>query len=172
MELLERFVRGDVEAFETLFRQHQSEVYGWIVRVVRDRAAAEDLTVETFWRVWRGRARFDPGREFGAWTRRIATNVAVDYLSRARPEEKLPGRCAADPTPDAALSRELRGAITRAFGQLPARLRAAAALALIEERPYSEIAEALGISVEAVKVRVFRAVRLLRKKLQRMGVEP
>jgi RNA polymerase sigma-70 factor (ECF subfamily) len=145
LELLERFVRADVEAFETLFRQHQSEVYGWIVRVVRDRAAAEDLTVETFWPVWRG---------------------------RARPEEKLPGRCAADPTPDAALSRELRGAITRAFGQLPARLRAAAALALIEERPYSEIAEALGISVEAVKVRVFRAVRLLRKKLQRMGVEP
>lgn len=172
MELLEGFVRGDLEAFETLFRLHQAEVYGWIVRVVRDHAAAEDLTVETFWRAWRGRARFDPSREFGPWTRRIATNVALDYLSKARAEEKLPEQYPADPVPDAALTSEQRKAITRAFGELPARLRAAATLALIEERPYAEIAEALGISAAAVKVRVFRAVRLLRKKLQRMGVEP
>ena len=48
MELLERFAAGDLEAFETLFRQHQREVYSWIVRIVRDTGIAEDLTVETF----------------------------------------------------------------------------------------------------------------------------
>jgi hypothetical protein len=53
VELLEQFTRGDSEAFETLFRQFQGEVYGWIVRVVRDPGAAEDLTVETFWRIYR-----------------------------------------------------------------------------------------------------------------------
>ncbi len=56
MELLERFALGDLEAFETLFRQFQGEVYGWIVRVVRDPGIAEDLTVETFWRIYRARA--------------------------------------------------------------------------------------------------------------------
>jgi len=135
LELWERFVRGDLEAFETLFRQHQAEVYGWIVRIVRDRGAAEDLTVETFWRAWRGRARFDPQRQFGAWMRRIATNVALDHLRKARPEVPLPEQYPADPEPDAALSSELRAAIVRAFTGLPARLRAAATLVLIEQRP-------------------------------------
>src|SRR5215469_12817703 len=62
MELLERFAAGDVEAFEALFRQHQCEVYGWILRIVRDRATAEDLTIETFWRMYRAHARFDAAK--------------------------------------------------------------------------------------------------------------
>jgi DNA-directed RNA polymerase specialized sigma24 family protein len=55
---------------------------------------------------------------------------------------------------------------------LPAKYRVPATLALVEEEPYEEIAAALGISVGAVKSRVFRAVRLLREKLRRLGVEP
>jgi DNA-directed RNA polymerase specialized sigma24 family protein len=55
MELLKRFRQGDPEAFEALFRQLQAEVYGWIVRIVRDPSAAEGLTVETFWRIHRAR---------------------------------------------------------------------------------------------------------------------
>ncbi len=48
--VVDRFRQGDEDAFETLFRQHQATVYRWILRVVRDHGAAEDLTVETFWR--------------------------------------------------------------------------------------------------------------------------
>jgi RNA polymerase sigma-70 factor (ECF subfamily) len=66
----------------------------------------------------------------------------------------------------------LRDRIEQAFGQLPVKLQVVARLALIEEQPYPEIAGALGISVGAVKSRVFRAVRLMRKKLKRMGIEP
>lgn len=55
---------------------------------------------------------------------------------------------------------------------MPPKLRAVAVLALIEERPYSEVAEILGISVVAAKSREFRAVRLLRRKLTKLGVEP
>src|SRR5437016_10518494 len=85
MELLERFAAGDLEAFEALFRQHQKEVYAWTVRIVRDSCAAEDLTVETFWRVYRARGRFDPAAgNFRAWARRIATNAALDHLRHAR----------------------------------------------------------------------------------------
>jgi len=64
MELLERFAAGDLEAFEALFRQHQKEVYFWIVRIVRDSGIAEDLTVETFWRIYRARDRFHPAGNF------------------------------------------------------------------------------------------------------------
>ena len=172
MELLKRFAAGDLEAFETLFRQFQGEVYGWILRIVRDPAAAEDLTVETFWRIYRARARFDPAGNFGAWARRIATNMALDHLKTARREVPLPEHLSQGAQPDPAVRRETRERIACAFRQLPAKLQVVATLALIEEEPYEQIAEALGISVGAVKLRVFRAVRRLREKLKRLGVEP
>jgi RNA polymerase sigma-70 factor (ECF subfamily) len=77
-ELLERFVQGDPVAFESLFRRHEAEVFRWVVRIVRDAGAGEDVLVEAFLRAYRGRARFDPSRSFGAWMRRIATNAALD----------------------------------------------------------------------------------------------
>src|SRR6516164_5996794 len=86
---LQRFTRGDVQAFEALFREYQGEVYGWIIRIVHDSGAAEDLTIETFWRIYRARARFDPCRSFGAWARRIATNLALEHLSRRRRHKSL-----------------------------------------------------------------------------------
>ncbi len=166
MDLLERFAQGDLEAFETLFRQFQGAVYGAIVRIVRDSGVAEDLTVESFWRIHRAHARFDPAGNFGAWARRIATNLALDHLKTRRAEVELPDDLSQVPAPDSVVQQETRERIERAFRQLPARLQAAAALALIEERPYQEIADALGTSLGTVKSRVFRAVRILRKKLK------
>ena len=171
-DVLRQFCHGDLDAFEALFRRHQSEVYGWIVCIVRDPAAAEDLTVETFWRIYRGHARFDPARNFGPWARRIATNAALDHLKTARPETDLPDDLASPQLPDPGISEELRRKTTRAFSRLPPKLKIAATLALIEEQPYQEIAEALGITMGAVKLRVFRALRLLRKELKRQGLEP
>ncbi len=171
-DVLRQFCHGDLDAFEVLFRQHQREVYGWIVRIVRDPGAAEDLTVETFWRIHRAHARFDPGRGFGPWARRIATHAALDHLRRVKPETDLPDDLASPPLPDPGISEELRRKTARAFRRLPPKLQVAATLALIEEQPYKEIADALGISMGAVKLRVFRALRILRKELQRQGLEP
>jgi len=170
--LLQQFAHGDLQAFETLFRQFQGEVYRWIMRMVRDPGTAEDLTVETFWRIYRAHARFDPGRSFGAWARRIATNAVLDYLKTARPEIALAQDLPAAESLNPGVQRDIRERTAQAFRQLPAKLQVAATLALIEEQPYQEIADALGISVGAVKLRVFRALRILRKELRRMGIEP
>ncbi len=142
MELLERFAAGDLEAFEALFRQHQKEVYAWIVRIVRDSGIAEDLTVETFSRIY-----------------------------HARRETELPEDLPCVASEDSAVGGETRERIRQAFRELPAKYRLVATLALIEEEPYNNIAEAAGISATLVKVRVFRAVRMLRKKLNSLGVE-
>jgi RNA polymerase sigma factor (sigma-70 family) len=171
-EVLRQFCHGNLDAFEALFRSHQGEVYGWIVRIVRDSSAAEDLTVETFWRIHRAHARFDPTRSFGAWARRIATNAALDHLKTARRETDLPDDLPSHPLPDPRISEELRQKMAGAFRRLPPQLRIAATLALIEEKSYQEIADALGVSTGAVKVRVFRARRFLRKELKRQGIEP
>jgi RNA polymerase sigma-70 factor (ECF subfamily) len=170
--LLERFAAGDVDAFEELFREFQGQVYGWILLIVRNQAAAEDLTVEAFWRIHRARARFDATRSFGAWARRIATNVALDHLRSAPPEVPLEENLADRATQAAAEREDLAQALRRAFSQLPPKLRAVASLVLVEQESYADAAEALGISIGALKSREFRAVRLLRKKLKRMGFEP
>jgi len=172
MDLLQRFALGEIDAFEALTRQFQDEIYAWIVRIVRDSGAAEDLTVETLWRIYRARHQFRPDGNFGAWARRIATNLAIDHLRRKRPEEGLMTEPAGAPPPDPLVQQETRTKIRQAFRGLPAKLQVAATLALIEEQPYEEIADALGTSVGAVKLRVFRAVRILRKRLNRLGIKP
>ena len=83
-EILKRFVRGDQDAFDSLFRRFEPEVHGWILRIIRDAVRADDALVEAFWRAYRGRPRFDTSRSFGAWMRRIATNAALDQLRRMR----------------------------------------------------------------------------------------
>jgi RNA polymerase sigma factor (sigma-70 family) len=172
---LERFTLGDIQAFETLFQEYQGEVYGWIIRIVHDSGTAEDLTIETFWRIYRARARFDPCRPFGAWARRIATNLALEHLSRRRRERPLDSSPIGAPgtgTPDPAIRADVYSKVLAAFDELPAKLRVTARLAMIEERPYAEIADALGISTNGVKSRVFRAIRRLRKSLEKRGVRP
>jgi len=172
MDLLQRFTRGEIDAFETLVRQFQGDIYAWTVRIVRDPGVAEDLTVETLWRVYRERHRFRPDGNFGAWARRIATNLATDHLRRNRPEQSFPAEPAKVPRPDPLVQRETQESIQQAFRRLPAKLQVAATLAQVEELPYDEIANALGTSVGAVKLRVFRAVRTLRGRLSQAGIRP
>ncbi|SRR5229473_2007689 len=169
-DLLERFVHGDEDAFESLFRAFERDVYGWILRIVRDPSAAEDALVDAFWRAYRARAHFDPSRSFGAWMRRIATNSALDQLNAARRHAALPW--IAGPTPAVAPESEgLRELVQVALARLPTKLQEVAVLGtLLEERPYAEIAAALDVPIGTVKSRVFRATRALREELERLGV--
>jgi RNA polymerase sigma factor (sigma-70 family) len=179
-DVMDRFRQGDVEAFESVFRAHQAPVFRWILRIVRNRETAEELTAETFWRVYRAHARFEPARGFEPWARRIATHAALDWLRAHRVEservcewvDEPPAEFAAAPATDPAVSAEMRRAIAQALARLPPKLRVAATLAVIEQEPHKEIAMALGISVAAVKLRVFRALRLMRKELEQRGMKP
>lgn len=170
-ELLTRFVQGDVDAFESLFREFEAEVYRWVMRIVRDNSIAEDILVEAFWRAYRGRAHFDPSRSFSAWMRRITTNVALDHL---RAIYKRAGWITINDKIAAPVGRDysLSDSIAHAFRKLPPKLQIVATLALIEELPYAEIADALHLPVGTVKSRSFRAVRALRKELAQLGIQP
>jgi RNA polymerase sigma factor (sigma-70 family) len=175
-EELEQFHSGNEAAFETLFRRHQRAVYGWILRIVRDPGVAEDLTIETFFRIHRAHARFDPARGFEPWARRIATHAALDWMRAQRPETATADEIlVAVPAPretDPALTAEIRRCVVLALGRLPPKLRVAALLAVVEERPQKEVADALGITIAAVKLRVFRAMRRLRTDLEHQGIRP
>jgi RNA polymerase sigma-70 factor (ECF subfamily) len=88
-----------------------------------------------------------------------------------RAEFELP-EVSAPATADAAISAEIRSKTAQAFQRLPPKLRIAATLAVIEEQSHKDIADALGISVGSVKLRVFRALRSLRKDLTSQGITP
>ncbi len=175
-DVLNEFQQGSVDAFEMLFRLHQRSVYGWILRIVRNPATAEDLTVESFWRIYQAHARFEPEMGFEGWARRIATYAALDWLRTTRRKTELGaetcGELAAPAETDPAVSAEIRRKTALAFERLPPKLRIAAVLAVVEEQPQKDVAAALGISVAAVKLRVFRALRLLRKDLASQGITP
>ena len=174
--VLNQFQRGDAAAFETLFHQHQHAAYGWILRITHNPAAAEELTIETFWRIYNAYARFEPKRGFEGWARRIATRAALDWLRASRTESELStemlAEVAAPVEADPAVTAEIRRKTAMAFSRLPPKLRIAATLAVIEEQPQKDVAAALGISIAAVKLRIFRALRLLRKDLEKQGITP
>src|SRR5580698_3846351 len=151
MNVLERFARGDAEAFEALFREHQAGVYRWCLRIVRDHAAAEDLTMDSFYRAYRAHAHFDPNGNFPGWMRRIATNLALDHLRAAKrnvpfemegaaavSEKTLAEASAMNPgvmrrAPEVAdanpaMLRETRDEISAAFAGLAPKLRVVATL--------------------------------------------
>lgn len=168
-ELLRAFVDGDRDAFEALYRRFHREVYGWILRIVRDPSAADDALVDAFWRAHRSRARFDATRSFGAWMRRIATNAAIDQLRRA------PASVALDDVPEpiagAQPDADVQRHVIAALRSLSPKLRVVAVLALVEERPLAEIADALDVPIGTVKSRLFRATQALRAALTRLGIQ-
>ncbi len=170
-ELLKRFVEGDQDAFASLFRQFEGEVYRWAMRIVRDSGIAEDVLVDAFWRAYRGRAHFDPSRSFGAWMRRIATNSACDHLRMMRPRDNWTKTADGIEGPKGA-DRVQSESIARAFRKLPPKLQVVATLALIEGQSHAEIAEALVLPVGTVKSRLFRAIGALREELARLGIRP
>src|SRR5688500_15027377 len=80
-EIIDRLTRRDPDALETIYNRYGKLVFSVILRVVRDSAIAEDLTQETFLRVWNRVQAFDVERgKFGAWLLAVARNRAIDYI--------------------------------------------------------------------------------------------
>lgn len=103
--------------------------------------------------------------------RRIATNASLDHLRTMR-RHAASSVAETDPPAIGAPDGALQDSIAIAFRRLPPKLQVAAILALVEEQPYAEIADALDVPIGTVKSRVFRAIRALRKELARLGIRP
>lgn len=167
--LIERYLRGEMEAFEQLMRAHEDRVFAVCLRMLRDREAALDATQETFVTVFRKADRFAGRSAFGTWLYRVAVNTCYDHARRSRrhlaeplPEGNDPADAAAG---DAFASIELRPDLEAALAALPADFRAAVVLADVEGLGLQTVADALGVPVGTVKSRVFRGRRLLAEAL-------
>ena len=166
-QLMGRVRDGDVAILGELFERHHQRLFHFFLRLARSRQAAEDLVQEVFVRMLKYRHTFRAESEFVPWMFTLARNAATD-LYRARPKE-LPQEPDA-PEPEAPLAHpiagleraEQEGRLRRALARLEPGKREILLLARFSELKYDRIAEQLGISEGAVKVRVHRAMKELK----------
>jgi RNA polymerase sigma factor (sigma-70 family) len=172
---LDRARRGDLDAFNELVLEHQGIVFNVCLRMLGDRALAEDATQDAFVSAWRHLTSLR-GDQFRSWLLHIAANACRDELRRRirRPaaslenslEDGMPDPPARDPSPESAvLSGELRGAIEGALLLLPEDQRLAVVLSDMQGLDYEEIAAAMGTTLGTVKSRLSRGRARLRQLL-------
>jgi RNA polymerase sigma-70 factor (ECF subfamily) len=169
VELLRRYLNGDVAAFDELMAAHEDRVFGICLRMLRDRDAALDAVQETFLTVFRKADRYKAEAAFSTWLYRVAVNTCYDQLRKAkrRSADALPeGHDPADPRGgDAFASAEVRPDIEAALQQIGPEFRTAVVLVDLEGLSLETAADMLGVPVGTVKSRVFRGRRQLAKHL-------
>jgi RNA polymerase sigma-70 factor (ECF subfamily) len=172
--------RGDPDAFTAMISRYQHRLYRYLLRLVREPAAADDLFQQTWLRVMEKIGRYDAGRNFESWLFSVAHNLAVDSW-RGQRGESLDDAGDADESPRGgvggglrsgdpdALERLLdfeRGAMLAAcMHELPAIHREVLTLRFEEDMKLEEIAEMAGITLSTVKSRLRRALEGLREAM-------
>ncbi|MSR58319.1 MAG: sigma-70 family RNA polymerase sigma factor [Planctomycetaceae bacterium] len=145
--LVEDVRKGDQEAFEHLVRRYEGRLLSVLLRFVRDRELARDLSQETFLRVYERLDQFDPARRFGPWLFRIGVNLALDFIRKRKRRvwpslfsdsraERAPDPAVADPRVALDLEQEVR----RVLDAIPEKYRSVLILRDLENFSTSEIA--------------------------------
>lgn len=156
----------DEAAFDALYRQCVADVHGYVISLLGDRSAAEDVTAMAFERLYRTRSRLDHARGTSrAWLFAVARNAAIDELRRRRrqPQGELDELPSIDWEPEQALEHiERRRTVRDALSGLPLREREVVLLKFHGQLSNAELAQALGISESNAGTRLHRALTRLR----------
>jgi RNA polymerase sigma-70 factor, ECF subfamily len=154
-------------AFDALYRQSRDDVYAYVAGLLRDPAAAEEVTAAAFERAYRKRAKFDPARgERRAWIFGIARNAALDELRRRGRQAELavePEDLASVPADESVEERERRLAVAAGLAKLAPRERELIALKFFSGLSNAEIAAVIGVSESNAGTKLHRAVNKLRE---------
>ncbi len=184
-DLVERILKRDAFAFRELYNRYSEAIFSHLSRLVRDKAAAEDLVQEVFLRVWNRAEQWNDQGPFRAWLFRIASNLAFNHLRsvqrrREQPLEILPNSSddeessapgwmidAATLGPDALLELTEQGKLLRQFiDELPEDKRDIFRMIYDAEMDVREVAERLGIPEGTVKSRLYHGRRRIAQEWQ------
>jgi len=183
-ELMLRFQEGDASSFDEIVARYRKPLLGFLIRLVRDAAASEELLQEAFLRVYQHRSRYRPQARFSTWIHQIAQNLAFNYMRdhrRDRLHDSLD-----EPTPEDTAPRELadlrptteqsmieatqrarrQQRVQAAIAALPERQQAAVILHKYQGMNYADIGSTLKLSESATKSILFRAYESLRRELK------
>lgn len=166
-ELLEKFANPETRnyAFNLLIRKYQQKVYSLIRKMVIDHSDADDLTQETFIKVWQHLGEFRGDAQLFTWIYRIASNECFNFLNKKKRrfftplddvDYELEGKVDADPELSA---DEIQNKLQKAILRLPEKQRLVFHLRYYDEMPYEQMAEVTGTSEGALKASYHHAVR-------------
>jgi RNA polymerase sigma-70 factor (ECF subfamily) len=181
--LMLRYRDGDVRAFELLVTRHRKALFNFILRFVRDTAAAEDVTQETFLRLVKGADAYERQAKFTTWLYTIARNLCVDAARRGKHRKAASldaplgdedgSASLLDLVPDSgagvdrqAQSRELAVRLRQAIESLPDEQREIFLLREVADLQFNEIANVVGCPENTVKSRMRYALEKLREALE------
>ena len=164
--LLTQARAGDRGAFATLVRAHQGSVFSIGLRMLNRRDAAEDLAQDVFLQLYRKLDSIESLDHLGFWLRRVAANLAIDWLRRlpysaTQPLDESAEIAASETDEDPLMSRELM----RLLGDLAPHPRAVMLLRYQEDRDVAEIAAMLDMPVNTVKSHIKRSLTALRGQM-------
>lgn len=179
LQLIKGTLGGDFRAFENIVEKYQGKIFRHLRKMVNDPSLAEDLLQDTFLNAYRGLNSFSGASSFSTWLFRIATNSALMYLRKERPEtveyddkvltdsvDVLTSSPAFVSTPlEILLSLEGKAKIEEAIDQLPLIYRSVVILRDVEGFSLEEVANILGASIPAIKSRLHRARNIVRETL-------
>lgn len=162
--------RGQVDAFGSLVRRYQGQLFGLVLMMVREPAGAEEVTQDAFVRAFTHLGRYDASRPFYPWLASIAVRLAQNWLRQhgrvARREgaarDAVEASVEAGGSLQALIDDEQKADLWRAVAALPSAERTAVFLYYRDELPVADIAEALGVTTGTIKTLLFRARRRLR----------
>jgi RNA polymerase sigma-70 factor (ECF subfamily) len=183
--LVEHALGGSQDAYRTLVDRHGRAVLTLVSRMVRDQGVAEELAQEAFVKAFAALRSFDPSYKFSNWILRIAHNVAIDHLRKARPavvsiDDDSSGRDLADVLSDErepsafdlAVRRDFRNDLEAALGRLRPEFRRLVVMRYLEDMSYEDIAEVVGLPLGTVKSHLHRARAALGRQLADAGWGP
>jgi RNA polymerase sigma-70 factor (ECF subfamily) len=174
--LLEGIAAGDRAAMHQLYARHNVRIYRFVLRMLRDTTAAEDLVSQVFLDVWRTADRFEGRSQVSTWLLSIARFKALTAL-RARKHEDIDQDDVLEiadgaDTPEASLDRSRTSAILRAcIARLSPAHREIVDLVYYHERSVEEVAQLIGIPASTVKTRMFYARKQLAELLKTAGID-
>ncbi len=173
--LIEAFQQGDEFAFVSLYNQHKGAVYGFVYKMLMDRQAAQDVTQDTFIRVYEHRERLVATGAFKSWLFTIARNQCLNYLRKAKrvdsleEPDTLPGL--RSPSLDLERSDAIRF-VNHVLARLSTDYREVLILREYQNLSYEDIAAVTRSTVSAVKSRLFKARRKMAVLYREATLEP
>ncbi|MGV3658598.1 MAG: RNA polymerase sigma factor [Prosthecobacter sp.] len=173
---MKSLAEGDDQALNRLMDTWSGPLLAYLTRLTGSTATAGDLAQEAFVRVYRHRFDFRAGHRFSTWLFSIATNLARNHVrwQNRHPEVllspenlgALPNQTTEETPEKQVVARERAAAVQTAISELPADMREALILSVWHEMSHGEIAQVQDTSEKAVELRVYRARKLLREKLE------
>jgi RNA polymerase sigma-70 factor (ECF subfamily) len=168
-QVIERVTAGDTEAFGLLVRKYEDFVYTLARGLVASDIAAADIAQETFLRAYRAMRRFEKKAAFKTWLYRIAYNVAMNYLKKAK-RSVPPAESDEDGITQSDVSTATRLLLKRLIDMMRPEYRAMIMLHYYDDLKYEEIAEVLNCPLGTVKVRLYRAKIELRALWEKYAI--